>query len=68
MCFLSSLTKLAHMLDLGHMAKLNVDTLSKKNYKKKTKGAANEQLISMKRFFPEQVSSIRILLKAIMSF
>ena len=43
MCFLSSLTKLAHMLDLGHMAKLNVDTLSKKNYKKKTKGAANEQ-------------------------
>jgi hypothetical protein len=25
------------------MAKLNVDTLSKKNYKKKTKGAANEQ-------------------------
>lgn len=34
---------MAHMLDLGHMAKLNVDTLSKKNYKKKTKGAANEQ-------------------------
>lgn len=31
------------MLDLGHMAKLNVDTLSKKNYKKKTKGVANEQ-------------------------
>ena len=43
MCFLSSLTKLVHMLDLGHMAKLNVDTLSKKNYKKKTKGAANKQ-------------------------
>ena len=43
MCFLSSLTKLAHMPDLGRMAKLNVDTLSKKNYKKKTKGVANEQ-------------------------
>ena len=31
------------MLGLGRMAKLNVDTLSKKNYKKKTKGIANEQ-------------------------
>lgn len=34
---------MAHMPDLGRMAKLNVDTLSKKNYKKKTKGVANEQ-------------------------
>ncbi len=36
---------MAHMLDLGHMAKLNVDTLSKKNYKKKTKGAAVQELL-----------------------